>query len=183
MASPATSSALFLLLVACFTAGGNAATFTMKNNCGYPVWPAATPVGGGRQLSPGQTWTLEIPPGTSSGRIWGRTGCTFNGDRGHCNSGDCAGALSCKLSGQPPLTLAEFTIGGTGGGGGAGANNDYYDISVIDGYNLPMDFSCSNGITIHCREPRCPEAYLYPADNSKNHGCRGNSNYKVTFCP
>nr|CAB3466594.1 unnamed protein product [Digitaria exilis] len=131
MASPATSSALFLLLlVACFTAGGNAATFTMKNNCGYPVWPAATPVGGGRQLSPGQTWTLEIPPGTSSGRIWGRTGCTFNGDRGHCNSGDCAGALSCKLSGQPPLTLAEFTIGGTGGGGGAGANNDYYDISV-----------------------------------------------------
>ncbi|PUZ68004.1 hypothetical protein GQ55_3G479800 [Panicum hallii var. hallii] len=177
MASPAAASSVLLLLLAAFTAGAGAATFTIKNNCGYTVWPAATPVGGGRQLNPGQTWTLQVPAGTQSGRIWGRTGCSFNGaGRGRCATGDCAGALSCTLSGQPPLTLAEFTIGG----GGA---NDYYDISVIDGYNLPMDFSCSNGKNLHCGTPRCPDAYLYPSDNSKNHGCRGNSNYKVTFCP
>ncbi|CAN6339081.1 unnamed protein product [Urochloa humidicola] len=173
----AASTVLFLLLAACFAAGARAATFTIKNNCPYTVWPAATPVGGGRQLNPGETWNLNVPAGTSGGRIWGRTGCSFNGaGRGHCASGDCGGALSCTLSGQPPLTLAEFTIGG-------GGNQDFYDISVIDGYNLPMDFSCSNGRNLQCRAPRCPDAYLFPSDNSKNHPCRANSNYRVTFCP
>ncbi|XP_066356233.1 thaumatin-like protein [Miscanthus floridulus] len=176
MASPAASSVLFLLaaMISC----ASAATFTIKNNCPYTVWPAATPVGGGTQLNPGQTWTISVPAGTKSGRVWGRTGCSFNsGGRGHCQTGDCGGALSCTLSGQPPLTLAEFTIGYPNGG------NDYYDISVIDGYNLPMDFSCSTGMNLHCGGPRCPDAYLYPEDNKKTHGCRGNSNYKVTFCP
>ena len=88
-------------------------------------------MGGGVQLNPGQTWTVSVPACTGSGQVWGRTGCSFNGGgRGRCATGDCGGALSCGLCGQPPMTLAESTIGG-------GADtNDYYDISVIDGYNL-----------------------------------------------
>jgi hypothetical protein len=78
---------------------------------------------------------------------------------------------------QPPATLAEFTIGG---GGGA---HDYYDISVVDGYNLPMDFSCSSGAGLQCRGSGCPDGYLFPTDDSKTHACEGNSNYQVTFCP
>ncbi|EAY83988.1 hypothetical protein OsI_39214 [Oryza sativa Indica Group] len=150
MASPATSSAiLVVVLVASLAAGGaNAATFTITNRCSFTVWPAATPVGGGRQLSPGDTWTINVPAGTSSGR--------------------------CTLSGQPPLTLAEFTIGGS---------QDFYDLSVIDGYNLPMSFSCSSGVTVTCRDSRCPDAYLFREDNTKTHACGGNSNYQVVFCP
>ncbi|XP_066356376.1 thaumatin-like protein [Miscanthus floridulus] len=168
------SSILLLLLAATSVACASASTFTIRNNCGFTVWPAATPVGGGRRLDPGQTWSLFVPAGTSSGRVWGRTGCSFNGNSGSCQTGDCAGALSCTLSGKPPMTLAEFTLGGS---------QDFYDISVIDGYNLAMRFSCSTGVTLNCGSSSCPDAYLFPNDNTKTHACSGNSNYQVTFCP
>jgi hypothetical protein len=32
----------------------------------------------------------------------------------------------------------------------AGDAHDYYDISVVSGYNLPMSFSCSTGVEIVC---------------------------------
>ncbi|XP_066359536.1 thaumatin-like pathogenesis-related protein 4 [Miscanthus floridulus] len=170
-----TSSSVFFLLLACFATCGSAATFTIRNNCGFTVWPAGIPIVGGTQLNPGGTWTVNVPAGTSGGRIWGRTGCSFSGGRGRCATGDCGGAYSCYLSGQPPATLAEFTIGG-------GSNHDYYDISVIDGYNLPMDFSCSSGAALRCRDSGCPDAYHQPND-PKTRSCNGNSNYQVTFCP
>jgi hypothetical protein len=140
------------------------------------VWPAAIPVGGGTQLDPGQTWTVDVPAGTT-GRFWGRTGCSFSSGSGHCDTGDCAGALNCTVSGQPPTTLAEFTIGG-----GPSAR-DFYDISVIDGYNLPMAFSCSTGVGLVCTNPTCPAACLFPNDGCRTHACSSNSDYQVTFCP
>ncbi|CAM0147813.1 unnamed protein product [Urochloa decumbens] len=157
MASRAASSAVFLLL-ATFAAGASAATFNIRNNCGYTVWPAGIPVGGGVQLDPRQSWTVYVPPG-----------------RGHCDSGDCAGALSCTLSGQTPATLAEYTIGANGA-------QDFYDISLVDGFNQPMDFSYSTGVNLHCPGAGCPDAYLYPTDDTKTHACASNSNYQVTFC-
>ncbi|CAL5214758.1 unnamed protein product [Lathyrus oleraceus] len=157
-----------------------AARFDIVNRCSYTVWPAATPRGGGRQLNSGQTWSIDIPAGTSSGRIWGRTGCNFDGSgRGSCQTGDCGGALSCSLSGQPPLTLAEFTLNG-------GNNQDYFDLSVIDGFNIPMQFApTSNGCNKvrTCREKSCPDAYQYPSDDTKTVSCPGGTNYRVVFCP
>jgi hypothetical protein len=144
MASPIYCLLLFLLGL---TAGASAATFTITNNFSFTMWPAATPVGGGVQLNPGQTWTLDVPVGTS-GRIWGRTGCSINNvvngssSSGHCATGDCSGELSCRGPGNPPTTEAEFTI--------TNAAQDYYDISIIDGYNLAMDFSCSTGKALQC---------------------------------
>ncbi|EEE53652.1 hypothetical protein OsJ_36953 [Oryza sativa Japonica Group] len=170
MASPATSSAvLVVVLVATLAAGGaNAATFTITNRCSFTVWPAATPVGGGVQLNPGADVDHQ-----RARRDQLRQGFDGSG-RGSCATGDCAGALSCTLSGQKPLTLAEFTIGGS---------QDFYDLSVIDGYNVAMSFSCSSGVTVTCRDSRCPDAYLFPEDNTKTHACSGNSNYQVVFCP
>ncbi|KAG8049346.1 hypothetical protein GUJ93_ZPchr0009g1035 [Zizania palustris] len=179
MASPvvASSSTVVLVVVlgAALAAGtADAAIFTITNRCSFTVWPAATPVGGGTQLNPGQTWTINVPAGTSSGRVWGRTGCSFNGaGRGSCQTGDCGGALSCTLSGRPPLTLAEFTLGGS---------QDFYDLSVIDGFNVGMSFSCSTGAGLVCRDSSCPDAYHQPND-MKTHACSGNSNYQVVFCP
>nr|P50697.1 RecName: Full=Thaumatin-like pathogenesis-related protein 3; Flags: Precursor [Avena sativa]AAB09226.1 thaumatin-like pathogenesis-related protein [Avena sativa] len=168
----ATSSAVLFLLLAVFAAGASAATFRITNNCGFTVWPAGIPVGGGFQLNSKQSSNINVPAGTSAGRIWGRTGCSFNNGRGSCATGDCAGALSCTLSGQP-ATLAEYTIGGS---------QDFYDISVIDGYNLAMDFSCSTGVALKCRDSGCPDAYHHPNDVA-THACNGNSNYQITFCP
>ena len=42
-----------------------AARFDIKNNCNITIWAAAVP-GGGRQINPGGTWSLEVtPPRTS----------------------------------------------------------------------------------------------------------------------
>ncbi|KAI4992442.1 hypothetical protein ZWY2020_051859 [Hordeum vulgare] len=169
----ASSSTLILLLAAALVAGARATSFSITNRCSFTVWPAATPVGGGRQLNSGETWNLDIPGGTESARIWARTGCSFNGNSGRCSTGDCGGALSCTLSGQRPLTLAEFTLGGA---------MDSYDISVIDGYNLPMDFSCSTGVALRCRDPSCPDAYHQPND-VRTKTCSGNRSFQVVFCP
>ncbi|CAN6339080.1 unnamed protein product [Urochloa humidicola] len=180
MASPAVSSSILLLLFLSTAGSASAATFTITNNCSFTMWPAAVPVGGGVQLNPGQTWTLDVPVGTS-GRIWGRTGCSFNGNGsssgGHCDTGDCAGELSCRGSGKPPTTEAEYTIGSSG------AQQDFYDMSIVDGFNLAMDFSCTTGRKLKCRQPRCPDAILFPNDDIKDSACRANSNYQVTFCP
>jgi hypothetical protein len=48
-----------------------------------------------------------------------------------CGSGDCSGVLDCKVGGDVPVTLAEFTLD-------AGDGQTYYDISLVDGYNIPM---------------------------------------------
>ncbi|XP_058735960.1 thaumatin-like protein [Vicia villosa] len=156
-----------------------AANFEIVNRCSYTVWPAGIPRGGGRQLNSGQSYVLDIPAGTS-GRIWGRTGCRFDGSgRGSCQTGDCVGALSCSVSGKPPTTLAEFTLNG-------GNNQDYFDISVIDGFNIPMQFGpTSNGCNKvrTCREKSCSDAYQYPSDDTKTVSCPGGTNYRIVFCP
>ncbi|NP_001266038.1 thaumatin-like pathogenesis-related protein 4-like precursor [Cicer arietinum] len=155
------------------------ARFDIVNQCSYNVWPAAIPSGGGRQLNPRETWGLDIPAGTQSARIWGRTGCNFDGSgRGSCQTGDCGGDLSCHLSGQPPTTLAEFSLNG-------GNNQDYFDISVIDGFNIPMQFSsttnnCNRVLT--CKDSSCPDAYHQPND-VKTVSCPGGTNYRIVFCP
>ncbi|KAJ1266578.1 hypothetical protein BS78_08G162900 [Paspalum vaginatum] len=181
MASPAASSpvvfllGLLLLYALSTTSIVSADTITVTNNCSFTLWPAAIPVGGGLQLNPGGTWTLDVPVGTTA-RIWGRTGCSFNGSSGHCATGDCAGALNCTVSGSPPLTAAEVSIGGA-------QAQDFYDISIIDGYNLAMSFSCSTGVTLRCTDPTCPQGILFPDDDPKLPACQGGSTFQVTFCP
>uniref|UniRef100_A0A0E0PWE5 Uncharacterized protein n=1 Tax=Oryza rufipogon TaxID=4529 RepID=A0A0E0PWE5_ORYRU len=44
------------------------------------------------------------------------------------------------------MTPVEFTIGGS---------QDFYDLSVIDGYNVAMSFSCSSSAGLTCRDSRC----------------------------
>lgn len=57
-----------------------------------------------------------------------------------------AGSHPCLTQGVPPATLAEFTLGGTSG------NPDYYDVSLVDGYNLPV--SITNNV--NCGVADCP---------------------------
>ncbi|KAL6655767.1 hypothetical protein ACP70R_006593 [Stipagrostis hirtigluma subsp. patula] len=126
----AASSALLVIFLAVVTA--DAATFSVVNRCKDTVWPAALP-GGGARLDPGQTWNVQVPAGTAHARIWARTGCSFDGSgRGTCQTGDCGGALVCTVSGRTPATLAEYTLG----------SPDFIDISLVDGFNVPMSFQC-----------------------------------------
>ncbi|KAJ0666370.1 putative Thaumatin family [Helianthus annuus] len=123
----------FLLLALLLFHYTNAAVFTIRNNCPYTVWAGAVP-GGGRQLGPGQTWPLTVAAGTAGARIWPRTGCNFDGSgRGRCQTGDCNGLLQCQGYGTPPNTLAEYALNQFN-------NLDFFDISLVDGFNVPMVF-------------------------------------------
>ncbi|KAI4326991.1 hypothetical protein L6164_019500 [Bauhinia variegata] len=124
---------------------GYAARFDVRNKCPYTVWAAAVP-GGGKRLNRGETWTFNVSPGTKQARIWARTHCTFDrSGRGRCQTGDCGGDLECKGYGAPPNTLAEYGLNQYN-------NLDFFDISLVDGFNVPMEFSpTSRG----CRGIKC----------------------------
>ncbi|XP_059460628.1 thaumatin-like protein 1 isoform X2 [Corylus avellana] len=124
------------------------ATFTIINRCDYTIWPGILANAGsarldstGFELAPGGSRSFQAPPNWS-GRFWGRSGCIFdqNTDQGSCVTGDCgSNQVECNGNGaNPPATLAEFTIA-------PGSAQDFYDVSLVDGYNLPMVVDTSGG--------------------------------------
>ncbi|XP_022881229.1 protein P21-like [Olea europaea var. sylvestris] len=138
---------------------------TVQNNCPYTVWPAAVSgkavAGQGRRLDSGQTWTL-LYPSTKLVKIWARTNCTFNSSgKGNCLTGDCGGLLECKELGASPVTVAEYGLNDF-------ARKDYYDISVMHGFNVPISLTpTSNGCTKSIRCARdltaeCPNVLRTP---------------------
>lgn len=117
------------------------ATFTLVNRCTYTVWPGILSGAGtpplsttGFALNPGDSIPISVPT-SWSGRMWGRTLCSQDptSSRFTCVTGDCgSGTVECAGAGAvPPATLAEFTLNGANG-------LDFYDVSLVDGYNLPM---------------------------------------------
>lgn len=126
-----------------------AATFTFTNGCAYTVWPgilsnaeSSLLENGGFELVSGQSASLQASSGWS-GRFWGRTGCTFSSsDSGSCASGDCGGKMQCQGAGAAtPATLAEFSLAGAQ----VNVNQDFYDVSLVDGYNLPVAVVATGG--------------------------------------
>uniref|UniRef100_A0A1J3G6F1 Glycerophosphodiester phosphodiesterase protein kinase domain-containing GDPDL2 n=2 Tax=Noccaea caerulescens TaxID=107243 RepID=A0A1J3G6F1_NOCCA len=122
-------------------------TFTIENKCEDTIWPASYSYAGsvnttGFQLEKGGTRVINV---SSSwiGHFWGRTLCTTNSTGAFsCITGDCgrSGKVECSTTAKliPPLTLAEFpatlaefNLANDGG-------DDYYDVNVVNGYNLPL---------------------------------------------
>ncbi|PIN05621.1 hypothetical protein CDL12_21836 [Handroanthus impetiginosus] len=135
--SKSVTLSIFLLIVLSSTYA-SAATFTIQNNCPFTIWAAAVP-GGGRQLDRGQTWQITVSGNNKQGRIWARTGCFFNATgQGRCWTGDCIGQLQCKGYGRSPNTIAEYELNGND-------NLDSFDISLVGGFNVPMEFSPNSG--------------------------------------
>jgi len=62
-------------------------------------------------------------------------------------------------------------------------NLDNYNLSVIDGYNLPMRISPHKGgcPTVACHGRPCSQGYNFPADNSKMKTCHP-TDYTIQFC-
>ncbi|GMH00299.1 hypothetical protein Nepgr_002138 [Nepenthes gracilis] len=132
----------------------SATTISLVNRCPHPVWPGIQPgagkpilARGGFELPPNKAYSLRLPSGWS-GRIWGRHGCSFDSTgRGCCATGDCGGSLYCNgLGGTPPATLAEITLG---------QELDFYDVSLVDGYNLAVSIIPYEGQGGKCRRAGC----------------------------
>ncbi|KAM7260089.1 hypothetical protein ACFE04_015830 [Oxalis oulophora] len=132
----------------------------MINKCSYIVWPgilsnagSAPLISTGFELQPGGYRSFQVPPNWS-GRFWGRTGCTFDPTTGQgtCKTGDCgSNQIECNGNGaSPPATLAEFTTGS-----GTITQQDFYDVSLVDGFNLPMIVEASGGSSGSCGTTGC----------------------------
>ncbi|KAK4239743.1 hsp70-like protein [Achaetomium macrosporum] len=174
---------------------------TVANSCGETIWPGIAtqngigPGTGGFELAPGGRRTLFVSPDWA-GRVWGRTNCSFNSDgtgpsqhsggNGHgvaCLTGDCFGKLDCEFTGQVPTTLAEFTLQG-------GSSNDqtFYDISLVDGYNLPLAIiyhpaANTTWIPPNLTNPACiaTAGYLFtPVSSSSSFSSSSSSSNKST---
>lgn len=102
----------------------------------------------GFMLDSGQSVRIPSTPGWS-GRIWARTGCTFDAlGVGTCLTGDCGGRLECDGNGaRPPASLFEITLG-------KGNDKDFYDVSIVDGYNLPL-VALPQGVYGACNATGC----------------------------
>ncbi|KAK6540143.1 hypothetical protein TWF694_008964 [Orbilia ellipsospora] len=139
-------------------------TISVVNNCSFPVYPAFLTTNGTGPYTTGfyldAKQRRDVWVGWDwSGRLWGRTNCSFYlanatthakirdvadnftipDDQqlaGNCLTGDCGSAIECQLSGLAPTTLAEFTMTGYQG-------QTYFDISLVDGYDLDMKITPS----------------------------------------
>jgi hypothetical protein len=110
---------------------------TFVNKTSQTIWVAAAPsaqtplAATGWVLPAGQSVNITTPDNLNT-RFWGRTGCVFSSaGTGHCETGDCGGLFQCKGWGTIPATLAEVNFH-------AWDNLDFYDVSMVDGSNLPM---------------------------------------------
>ncbi|KAG9450921.1 hypothetical protein H6P81_010886 [Aristolochia fimbriata] len=130
--------------------------FYLTNKCPFPVWPATAsntgyPVvaDGGFYLPSGKTQKIHAPA-TWAGRIWARTGCDFSSSsKPACLTGDCDGRLECDgVIGLPPATLVQVALQSDK------SKPSFYDISVVDGYNLPISIS-TKAASPSCSIPGC----------------------------
>ncbi|TXG52047.1 hypothetical protein EZV62_021216 [Acer yangbiense] len=132
-------------------------TFTMLNKCDYTVWPGilsnadAPPLSTtGFALQKGESRTISAPT-SWGGRMWGRTHCSQDSTgKFSCLTADCSsGKLECSGNGAaPPATLAEFKLDVYGG-------QDFYDVSLVDGYNLQMLVVPQGGDGPNCTTTGC----------------------------
>ncbi|KAL5478575.1 hypothetical protein ACEPAI_2759 [Sanghuangporus weigelae] len=140
--------------------GASARTFTVYNNCPFTIWPAIFTdlnVGSavpdhttGWEQGAYQSVSFYVPDNWRAGRIWGRRDCDFSVNPGpnSCVVGGCNGGLVCDAhtgTGVPPASVAEWTLSADG-------NQDWYDVSLVDGYDLPMRISNNVG----CPVADCP---------------------------
>lgn len=136
-----------LAAIAVFTTIGTAQaiTFTVVNDCNQTIYPGINPAStydnGGWTMTPNTQVTFTVPS-NFSGRVWGN-----------------------YLSSNPSSTLAEFTLSGASGG------TDFWDVSAVDGFDLPMAITPANGAESVTATgsvlAACP-AGLVQASNGKN---------------
>ncbi|CAA0830341.1 Pathogenesis-related thaumatin superfamily protein [Striga hermonthica] len=164
--------AICILYATTITTSVHSATFTIKNNCPYQIWPATLTGRGsapltGFELAPNAARTIDVPS-PWSGRIWARTRCSNGGSS--CLTGDCGSSrVECNGSGgAPPASLIEFTLGGDGG-------KDFYDISLVDGFNLPVSVGGGSCPSVSCPadiNAGCPNELAVKGPDGGIVGCK-----------
>ncbi|CAD5235096.1 unnamed protein product [Bursaphelenchus xylophilus] len=124
----------------------------LVNKCKRNVWPGiygqgTIPEGGGFKLSPHGEKNITVPFSWVAGRVWPRTGCKGEGEQFFCDVGACGTSFQCNgKTGEVPVSLAEITLAKDSN------DQDYYDISFVDGSSIPMSMEPLPG-TFDKRDP------------------------------
>ena len=134
------SLSLRTLLLLAFVYSTSAREIKIYNKCPFTTWPGilgpGNPAGGGFRLNAGETKSIYVDDAWKAGRIWPRTECDGNMN---CATGSCGPREQCQgAGGEPPASLAEFTLQGHEG-------LDFYDVSLVDGYNIPVLIDVQGG--------------------------------------
>ncbi|KAL5743038.1 hypothetical protein ACOSP7_029770 [Xanthoceras sorbifolium] len=147
---------MFCLTFAFLVSGAHFATITITNNCPYTIWPGTLTGSGaklsttGFELASKATKPLEVTA-PWSGRFWARTECSTDpSGKFTCATADCgSGQVTCNEKGAvPPASLVEFTVAPNNG-------QDFYDLSLVDGFNLPLSVSPQGGSGPNCTTSSC----------------------------
>ncbi|ELU41109.1 thaumatin-like protein [Rhizoctonia solani AG-1 IA] len=154
--------------------------FTVYNACPFTIWPAvwtntsygnAFPlVEGGWEAPTNTSKQFAVPDNWAAGRIWGRRGCDFSNPERQGPDTCCTGGLNCTSDGAAPTTLAEWTLSPTDD------RADYYDVSLLDGFDLPIRITpsaeCPAAECAVDLVATCPEPLRIPTDqNQPAQGC------------
>jgi len=136
-------------------AGANSATFTITNNCLFTIWPA-TLRGGRSSTSTG----FELPPKLPQLSISNFHGKVDSGQdlnvqqttgKFICATGDRgSGQIPCNgvCWWHPSSFISGITLASNSG-------QDFYDVSLIDGFNLPVSVT-SHGGSGDSKTSSCP---------------------------
>jgi hypothetical protein len=142
--------------------------------------------------------TMLLPPTFTSGRFWGRTGCTESGDTLTCATGNCGDDLAdCYGYSGNNATLWEESLAPQNG-------VDNYDASLASGYNVPItvvpkekgtscpDAGCVSDLLKTCppdlqypgsgTTEGCTQANLFCLDNPENPICTAPNNQNFYNC-
>lgn len=154
------SNVLSLVFLAGYTlAAPGGVTITVQNNCKSAIQVNQLTNGASQQdsadsLGAGSSKSYNVADNWG-GRFWGRDHCT-------------SGSSDCE-SGSP-ASLAEFLLKGSGG-------NDFYDVSFVDGYNMPISIKANGGSgkcgNPTCNQlPTCSEQFQVKDSSGKVIGCK-----------
>lgn len=128
----------------------------ITNNCGQNLWVGYRGSSSGNfELSNGQSRTITLVGG-KNGVVWGQL---------NCGGGGCD-------AGPDRISLAEMHWESNG--------HLWYDISQVDGYNLPITMSPYNpSSTGRCRTVNCNFNYQAncPAELKYDRGCKSNCRF------
>ena len=110
-------TAAAVVAFAAFAGSVQANTFTVKNNCGYTVYPGLYPAvyqNGGWSMASGAQVSFTVAS-NFNGRIWGRQNCN-TASPAVCAAGSCGGTgLQCAgTTGTVGTSLAEFNLNAAG---------------------------------------------------------------------
>ncbi|XP_019871549.2 uncharacterized protein LOC109599934 [Aethina tumida] len=109
---------------------------------------------GGFKLEFGETRSVYAPDNWA-GKFWSRQWCDIS--TGQCLVGNCNGVECHGRSGNPPVTLVEITLRGSG-------NQDFYDISLVKGFSTLATIRPIDGQG-HCKAIECKSRINYICPN------------------